>query len=191
VEYQDPTPQTELQSLQQDAPQQTAPPSQEVVQAKTEAFLQHLEASQNLMLGIVGGLLAAIVGGAIWAGVTVATEYQIGWMAVGVGFLVGLAVRVFGKGLSPAFGVVGALCALLGCLLGNVLSACGFVSLDRSVPFFEVVFEVIKRPDVVVGVLTETFSPMDILFYGLAVYEGYKFSFRQITEEELNALQQN
>jgi hypothetical protein len=37
-------------------------------------------------------------------------------------------------------------------------------------------------------VLLETFQPMDLLFYGIAIYEGYKFSFRQLTEQELAAL---
>jgi hypothetical protein len=27
---------------------------------------------------------------------------------------------------------------------------------------------------------------MDLLFYGLAVYFGYKYAFRQITEQDLN-----
>lgn len=29
---------------------------------------------------------------------------------------------------------------------------------------------------------------MDLLFYGIAIYEGYKFSFRQIIEQELATL---
>ena len=33
--------------------------------------------------------------------------------------------------------------------------------------------------------MTITFSPIDLLFYGLAIYEGYKLSFRQITRDEL------
>jgi hypothetical protein len=34
--------------------------------------------------------------------------------------------------------------------------------------------------------LSATFEPMDLLFYGLAVYFGYKYAFRQITEQDLN-----
>ena len=30
-----------------------------------------------------------------------------------------------------------------------------------------------------------TFSPIDLLFYGIAVYEGYKLSFRQIGLDDL------
>jgi hypothetical protein len=33
--------------------------------------------------------------------------------------------------------------------------------------------------------MAATFSPMDLLFYGIAIYEGYKFSFRQLTDEDM------
>jgi len=36
--------------------------------------------------------------------------------------------------------------------------------------------------------MTATFNPMDLLFYGLAVYAGYRFSFRRISAEELAKL---
>ncbi|HEX7014155.1 MAG TPA: hypothetical protein VF191_01505, partial [Cyclobacteriaceae bacterium] len=35
--------------------------------------------------------------------------------------------------------------------------------------------------------MMSTFSPIDLLFYGLAAYEGYRFSFRQISEAEILA----
>jgi hypothetical protein len=35
--------------------------------------------------------------------------------------------------------------------------------------------------------MTANFSPIDLLFYGIAIYEGYKLSFRQVTEDELRA----
>ena len=33
--------------------------------------------------------------------------------------------------------------------------------------------------------MVASFSPFDLLFYGIAVYEGYKLSFRQLTERDL------
>ena len=51
-------------------------------------------AASNLPPGVVAGLGAAIVGAAIWAAITAATDYQIGFMAIGVGFLAGFAVRL-------------------------------------------------------------------------------------------------
>lgn len=109
-------------------------------------------------------------------------------MAVGVGFLVGYAVRILGKGVSNIFGVVGALCALTGCILGNIFSACGFVANQESVSVLRVITNVLMQPVVAVELLKVTFSPMDFLFYAIAVYTGYKFSFREISQEQLGGL---
>lgn len=47
--------------------------------------------------------------------------------------------------------------------------------------------EILLRLDLttIPAILQETFNFMDIVFYAIAIYEGYKFSFRVITEEEL------
>ncbi len=153
--------------------------------AIAEAFMAELESQQNLPMGIVGGVVAALIGAAVWAGITVMTEYQIGWMAIGVGLLAGYAVRLLGKGISSKFGIVGVVCALLGCVLGNLFSACGFLAIEESVPFFDIVIEVLTNPGLGIDLLAWMFSPMDILFYAIAGYEGYKLSFREFGEEDL------
>jgi hypothetical protein len=33
--------------------------------------------------------------------------------------------------------------------------------------------------------MKEMFTPMDLLFYAIAIFEGYKFSFRRISREQL------
>ncbi len=155
MDQQEPTPYSELQTAAQAA---NAAPSQ------TQTYRQPAPARGNLVLGLLGGLVAAVVGAGIWAGVTVSTGYQIGWIAVGVGLLVGLAVRGLGHGSSPAFGIIGALCALFGCVLGNLLSVCGFAAISESVPFFEIAKTVLMNPSLAVELLKETFEPMDLLF---------------------------
>jgi hypothetical protein len=136
-----------------------------------------LPAEGNLPFAVAAGFVAAIVGAAIWAGITVATEYQIGWMAVGVGFLVGIAVRQFGKGSTPVYGVIGAALALVGCVLGNVLTLVAFFGIGEEISFFAALGAVdfTKVP----AILIETGSPMDLLFYFLAVSAGYKTSMVQ------------
>lgn len=152
---------------------------------------RQLEAQQNLPMAIIGGLVASLIGAAIWAGITVATKYQIGWLAVGVGFIVGYAVNALGKGVTPLFGYIGAAFALFGCLLGNLLSTCGFVAIEEALPFFQVVFRLLSQPSSVVEVMKLTFSPMDLLFYGIALYEGYKFSFKAIAPDNRQAFFEN
>jgi len=181
--------------MYQEAPQKAAQPAesqaaeprqqQEVSAAQWERAHQQLRAEQNLPLGIVGGAVAALVGAGLWAAVTVATSFQIGWMAVGVGFMVGFAVRTMGKGIDKPFGIAGAVLALLGCGAGNLLAVCGMVSAQEGIPFLEILGRL--EAGIVVDLMAATFSPMDLLFYGIAVYEGYKLSFRRMTQEQLSS----
>jgi hypothetical protein len=145
--------------------------------------MQRFRAEQNLMGGILFGLMGAFIGAGIWAVISVFTGYQIGWIAVGVGFLVGIAMRTAGKGIDKVFGISGAILALLGCLLGNLFSICYFVSSAEGIGFFEILSKL--DPTMVIELMTATFNIIDILFYGIAVYEGYRISFRRITEDDL------
>jgi len=51
-----------------------------------------------LVPAILGGLLAAVIGGAVWAGIAIWTGYEVGYVALGVGFLCGLGVVMFTAG---------------------------------------------------------------------------------------------
>ena len=53
---------------------------------QVQMAMDSLRSEQNMMAGAVSGTVAAFAGAGFWALVTVVTEYQIGWMAVGVGF---------------------------------------------------------------------------------------------------------
>ncbi len=153
--------------------------------AMVEVAMRRLRDQQNLGAGILAGAVAAVAGAVSWALVTVVTEYQIGWMAVGIGFLVGYAIRAAGKGVDPVFGLAGALLALLGCLLGNLMTVCYFVSQGEGIPMMDLIPQL--TPEIVIELMTATFSPMDLLFYAIAVYEGYQLSTRPVTEEDLQA----
>ncbi len=131
------------------------------------------EVRSNIFLGFIGGLASSIIGAGLWAGITILTGYQIGFMAIGVGFLVGFCVRILGKGNTLAYGVMGAVFALLGCMLGNILSMYGMYAKEFHVSIGEA-YNMMIGP---IDILTESFQVMDLLFYGLAVYEGFKFSF--------------
>ena len=130
----------------------------------------------NLAIAILAGLVASIVGGILWAVITVTTEFQIGYMAIGVGLLVGFAVRL-GNGIGPVFGGLGAILALLGCLLGNVLSIVGFFAKAQHIDVLSAFSQIDMSR--IPTIMSAAFNPMDLLFYGIAVYEGYRFSQRR------------
>ncbi|MGK0390595.1 MAG: hypothetical protein ACI94Y_003353 [Maribacter sp.] len=65
------------------------------------------------------------------------TEYQIGFMAIGVGILVGFDNKFAGKGIDSMFGIIGASFALFGCLLGNLFTIVGFAANAEGFSYLE------------------------------------------------------
>lgn len=136
---------------------------------------EQLLAEENLTKGLLCGAIACVVGAAVWALVSVSTGLQMAYMAIGIGFLVGLAMRM-GKGVRPIFGFVGAALALLSCVLGDYFSLIGYVAQDYELSYMETLTTVPMAD--VFDALIQNLLSMTALFYGIAVYEGYKLSFR-------------
>src|ERR687892_1535662 len=112
----------------------------------TQPAIEQIDDQPNLLMGLIGGVIAMLVGAVVWGAVTYFTEYQIGWMAIGVGFLVGIAVKFFGRGKSMIFGISSASLALIGCALGNLLFYSGAIAREESAPFLEVLFFYLFNP---------------------------------------------
>ena len=81
--------------------------------------------------------------------------------------------------------------SIFGCLLGNLLSLCLIVAGHEGVSPFAVLTHLGGHPALLPAALVATFHPLDLLFYGIAVYEGYRFSFRQVTDAELRGAQRD
>jgi hypothetical protein len=149
-------------------------------------ILERLRLHQSVGYALLGGCVAMLVSATLWAIISVTIKFQIGYMAIGVGLLVGFMVRFFGIGLERKFGILGGVFAFLGCLLGNFFSYVGISAEQLKQSFFDVLqlvdWEVAKN------MMIETFSPMDVLFYGIAIYEGYRFAFAPITQKLVDEL---
>jgi hypothetical protein len=144
---------------------------------------EKLKMEQNLMMGIVSGSIAGLVGAILWGIITVATNFQIGFMALAIGAAVGFTIRKFGNGVETIFGIWGAIISLLSVLLGNFFSIIGFIANAEGLGYFMTL--TLIDYNYLPNVMIETFSFVDLVFYGIAVYEGYRFSFRKITEKTL------
>jgi hypothetical protein len=135
---------------------------------------QLARAEQNLPLALLAGSVAATLSAAAWAGITAATGYQIGFMAIGVGVAVGLAVRAAGRGLDVSYRVIASLLALAGCAGGNLLVACVYFAQAHQVGISRV-FEVLDL-ELSLFLMQATFTPMDLLFYAIAIWEAWRLS---------------
>lgn len=184
--YQPPTTRPAQQPAERPTPKPPAGPSQTTIPTildpqKLQRQLGVRQDDANLLMGIAAGLVAALIGAIIWGFVSSLTGFQVGWMAIGIGFLVGYAVKIFGKGSDTGFGFTGAVLALFGCMAGNVFAMVAMMA-DREGQAF---FDLLSRLDLstAAALLNEGFGPLDLLFYGVALYFGYKHSFYGLVED--------
>ena len=152
---------------------------------KLDNLMREVRSRQSLGTALIGGTVGALVGAGLWALVTVITEYQIGYMAIGVGFLAGFGVRLLGQGIDTQFRIAGASLALIGCLIGNLVSVAWFLSRELQVPFTKVMANL--DLGAIFTLMKATAHGMDVLFYGIALYVGWQFSLRPLTGEELES----
>ena len=130
----------------------------------------------NFIVGLFGGIIAAIIGSAVWFGITVVTGMHVGYVALGVGALVGLSIRAAGNGRFFIFGVMGAVLTLLSCVTGEFLSTVQLATTPEN-DFYSVLTHV-DWLDMVISLMTQN-SPMMYLIYAIGIFEGYHFAIRK------------
>ncbi len=86
------------------------------------SFARNALRPQPCFRPLAAGLVAAVVGGVVWGLIVKWTDYEVGFVAWGIGFLVGLAVVTAARTRGLVLQVVAVLCALLGILIGKYLS---------------------------------------------------------------------
>jgi hypothetical protein len=132
--------------------------------------------SPNFRMALLGGFVAMLVGAALWATVSIISGYELGLMAIAVGFIVGYAIRLFARGPNRKFGAIGAIYALLGCILGSIITLQVFIAQKYGIPYDRILAN-LNGADIVRDAIAN-FGLMDLLFYAIAIYEGFKFSSR-------------
>jgi phosphate/sulfate permease len=130
----------------------------------------------SLILGILAGVIAALIGAALWMAITVVSGFHIGYVALGVGALVGFAIRAAGNGSSFIFGVAGAVLTFLSCLAGEFLATIQLATTPGH-DFYDVLMRV-NPVELVTSMATHT-DPIMWLIYAIGIFEGYKLSIRK------------
>lgn len=140
----------------------------------------------SLIGGIVGGLVGAIAATALWYGVVVVTEMQIGLVAIAVGFVVARAALfgAGGRGSIPLV-AVSALLTLTALVVSEYLIVFHFVG---ELIGAEAIGSVIQPPDVVIGVAIDSLmaDPLTLLFWGIALFQAVAIPFSAIGARSSN-----
>ncbi len=140
----------------------------------TEPAIAQLDTDSNLINGWIGGGIAMVLSAALWGLIAYYTDFHNKLLAIGVGFLVGLGVRLLGKGETLIFGLSGAGLSLVGCVLGNFLYYAALIAREEGASFLDTLFMLFNTPSTVIELFTSSFKIRDLFLYGVAAYVGYK-----------------
>jgi hypothetical protein len=135
----------------------------------------------NAVLRAAGaGLVAALVGGIVWGLIVKWTQYELGFVAWGIGFIVGTAVVYGARTLRGIpFQLVAVVFALLGIVLGKYL---GFVWVGQDelekvgidLPLFSK-----DTVDLFWDARSDVWGWWDLLWVGLAVVTAFRIPQRE------------
>jgi hypothetical protein len=76
----------------------------------------------NIAIGIVFGIIASVIAGVAWVAIASATHLTIGYMALGVGALVGWAVATGVRAPGPTGGIISVILSVLTILGAELLT---------------------------------------------------------------------
>jgi hypothetical protein len=140
----------------------------------------------DLVGGIIGGGIGAVLATALWYGVVAVTNWQIGLVAIAVGFIVGQAV-VFGAGRHPSVTLVpiSVVLTLVALVASEFLIASHF--LNEAAP------EIAAEFGLSIAEVKAAFPPLELiryslesepitlLFWGIAGWEAFIIPMRAAT----------
>jgi xanthosine utilization system XapX-like protein len=127
------------------------------------------------LISIGVGIAAAVIGAVLWAVLVDVTNYKIGYAAVGLGLLVGLAMAKTAGAWRP-LPAVAALIALLGCLLGDLfVDAAALASVEERSTISEVA-DMLTDPSWAREVFSAGFEGLDVAFWAFAALAAFQLT---------------
>ena len=147
-----------------------------IEQVKRDIALQH-PGVQDFPLAIAGGLGGALVSAGIWALIVVLTNYEVGYVALLVGFLAGWGVKLGARGkLGMPLQITAAAMSVVGLLLAKYfIFAHFFVQAVKSkLAIAEISYFSSMIIETFFGNFGEMLSGFDLLWLILAIGAAYQ-----------------
>ncbi|WP_327431064.1 hypothetical protein [Streptomyces sp. NBC_01236] len=123
----------------------------------------------NLGLGLAAAVGAALVAAGVYGAIIGLTKHEIGWAAVGVGFLIGLAAGRFG-GRNPILPIVSVVLSAGSVYLGQLVGEAMIGSKEVGIGFNELFFD---HFDVVQEAWKAEADPLTFVFFAIAAYVAF------------------
>ena len=125
----------------------------------------------NLLGGFLGGAVAAVVASGVWYAVVTLSQYQIGIVAIAVGWLVGMGV-VYGAGHRGSFALIpiSVILTLIALVTSEYLIVAHFFSLDVGYAV-----DLLQPPDFIAEVVITSLQadPLTLVFWAIALFQAF------------------
>ena len=145
--------------------------------AKARTALEEQTHNPNMLMAVMGGLAGAVAGGLIWYFFVILTDWQVGFIAMLMGLLVGLGVvRGAGRKTGRPLQWISVLLTVVAILFSEYLifnhffREVGLVGNLTIAQFFEVYG----------AYFGEGAGFLDILFFGIALWQAYATPGRKV-----------
>jgi hypothetical protein len=136
--------------------------------------------TNDILGGFLAGLVAAVLATGLWYAVVVVSHYQLGIVAIVVGFLIGQGV-VLGASRhgSIVLIAISVVLTLLALVLSEYLIVAAFVS-EQLAPGESI--EVLQPPSFVATVVIESVKtdPLTLAFWAIALFQAFSIPARQL-----------
>jgi hypothetical protein len=131
----------------------------------------------NIVMAVMLGSMAGVVAGIVWYFFAILTGYQIGYIALGVGFIIGWAV-IFGSGKKrgPVLQVISAAITLATLFISEYFMTMYYYRqylLENKAQFPDYNGEIFFLSPFDPEVLSSMISPMGLLIWGIGIYFAY------------------
>ncbi|MFD8389691.1 hypothetical protein ACFV2N_10965 [Streptomyces sp. NPDC059680] len=123
----------------------------------------------NLVLGLVAAVVAAVAAAALYGLIIGATKHEIGYAAVGVGFVVGVAAGKAG-GRNPVLPIAAVVLSLASVYFGQLVGEAMIGAKATGLSFSHVFFD---HFDIVQKAWKEEADPLTFLFFGIAGFAAF------------------
>jgi hypothetical protein len=155
------------------------PPPPEPAPGEIEATVAPPPTTRQLVLAVLAGLAAAIVGGIAWGLLVDATGAELGIAAIGIGVLTGFAVVAVTRGSAGVpLQVIAALTAALGVLWGKYYAfvKVGQGVIDERLPGSDFTLPLFSGDTfrLFTDSFGELFTGWDIAWIGFAIYTAWR-----------------
>jgi hypothetical protein len=141
--------------------------------AYTPAPVEQPAGPGDPLRGLLAGAGVAVLGAVLWAVVVYLTKYEVGLIAVVIGYGVGFVVHRVSGVASQATAIGAALLAAVGILIGFVLTTVAGVAQELHIGFFDAV-NLISDNNLWGRALGDSVTGLDWLFLGIGAFAAWR-----------------